>query len=299
MVIQGRAIKLDSLGYVGCSKVIAKEMVQIPPRSEAIIKGKMVESTLGNGRLCIIEPSDSFLKKGNAIVAKALAYSQNTVPLCLMNISDEICSIYPGTNITNACSIAEVQSVKTKANTSESAVPSHPVDLYQRAVEGMNGSQQKQVAHLLNKFSSVFSETDNDIGRTGVLRHKIPTADARPIKQLFRRVPYHMQKEMDEQIDNMLKQDVITPSKSRWASGIVLVKKRDGSKMFCIDYCRLNDVTIKDAYPMPRIDKSLDQLAGSCWFSCLDMNSGYLQVELDPEDRQKTAFISMKGLFEF
>ena len=108
-----------------------------------------------------------------------------------------------------------------------------------------------------------------------------------------------MQKEMEEQIDNMLKKDVITPSKSPWAIGIVLVKEKDGSKRFCIDYRRLNDVTIKDAYPLPRIDESLDQLAGSCWFSCLDMNSGYWQVELDPEDRQKTVFISRKGLFEF
>ena len=299
MVVQGNAIKLDSLGYVGCSRVIAKEMVQIPPRSEAIIQGRMVESTLGNGRLCIIEPSDKFLKKGNALVAKTLAYSQNTVPLRLMNISDEMCSIYPGTNIANACSVAEVQPVKITANTSESAVPSHLADLYQRTVEGMNGSQQKQVAHLLNKYSSVFSETDDDIGRTGVLRHKIPTADARPIKQPLRRVPYHMQKEMDEQIDKMLKKDVITSSKSPWASGIVLVKKKDGSKRFCIDYRRLNDVTIKDAYPLPRKDESLDQLAGSCWFSCLDMNSGFWQVELDPEDRQKTAFISRIGLFEF
>ena len=299
MVIQGRAIKLDSLGYVGCSRVIAKEMVQIPPRSETIIQGKMVESTVGNGRLCIIEPSDNFLKKGNAMVAKTLAYSQNTVPVRLMNISDEMCSIYPGTNIANACSVTEVQSVKAKPNTSESAVPSHLADLYKRTVEGMNGSQQKQVAHLLNKYSSVFSETDDDIRRTGVLRHKIPTADARPIKQPLRRVPYHMQKEMDEQIDNMLKKDVITPSKSPWASGIVLVKKKDGSKRFCIDYRRLNDVTIKDAYPLPRIDESLDQLAGPCRFSCLDMNSGYWQAELDPEDRQMTAFISRKGLFVF
>ena len=89
-VIQGTAIKLDSLGNVGCSRVIAKEMVQIPPRSEAIIQGKLVESTLGIGRLCIIEPSGNFQKKGNAMVAKTLTYSQNTVPVRLMNISDEI-----------------------------------------------------------------------------------------------------------------------------------------------------------------------------------------------------------------
>ena len=104
---------------------------------------------------------------------------------------------------------------------------------------------------------------------------------------------------MAEQIDNMLKKDVITPSKSPWASGIVLVKKKDSNKRFCVDCRRLNDVTIIGAYPLPRIDESLDQTAGSRWFSCLDMNTGYWQVKLDPEDRKRSAFISRKELFEF
>ena len=78
-------------------------------------------------------------------------------------------------------------------------MPDHLTDLYKRTVEGMNGEQQNQVAKLLNKYSSVFSENDDDIGRTGVLKHKIPTAGAPPIKQPLRRVPYHMQKEMDDQ----------------------------------------------------------------------------------------------------
>ena len=189
--------------------------------------------------------------------------------------------------------------MKTSACENNRQVQDHLKDLYQKTVEGMNKGQQRQVSKLLNKYSNVFSETDDDIGRTGVLKHRIPTGEAQPIRQPLRRVPYHMQKEMDEQIDNMLKKDVITPSKSPWASGIVLVKKKDGSKRFCVDYRRLNEVTIEDAYPLPRIDESLDQLAGSKWFSCLDMNSGYWQVELDPQDREKSAFISRKGLYEF
>ena len=298
LVIQNESIKLDRIGYVGCSRVVAKEMVQIPPRSEKIINASMTDSTLEKGRLCIIEPAESFLERGSALVAKSLSYSQTEIPVRVMNITDEICQIYPGTNIAKASSVVEVQNVKSKASL-QNNVPSHLSDLYQRTVEGMNKAQQKHVAGLLNKYSSVFSENDNDIGRTGVLQHRIPTKDVQPIKQPLRRVPYHMQKEMDEQIDQLLEKDVITPSKSPWASGIVLVKKKDGSKRFCIDYRRLNDVTIKDAYPLPRIDESLDQLAGSKWFSCLDMNSGYWQVELNPEDRKKTAFISRKGLFEF
>ncbi|MCG8033578.1 MAG: reverse transcriptase family protein, partial [Candidatus Thiodiazotropha taylori] len=108
-----------------------------------------------------------------------------------------------------------------------------------------------------------------------------------------------MNVEINQQIDDMLEKDVIQPSSSPWASGIVMVQKKDGTKRFCVDHRRLNDVTTKDAYPLPRIDDSLDQLSGAKWFSCLDLNSGYWQVEVDDDDREKTAFASRKGLFEF
>ena len=78
-----------------------------------------------------------------------------------------------------------------------------------------------------------------------------------------------------------------------------MVTKKDGSKRFCVDYRKLNDITIKDAYPLPRIDASLDQLSGAEWFTCLDLNSGYWRVEVEESDRPKTAFVSRRGLFEF
>ena len=172
-------------------------------------------------------------------------------------------------------------------------------ELYERTVSGLTSEQCKQVAKLLKKHSSTFSECDEDLGRTGIIRHKIPTKEVRPIKQTLRRLPVHMSQEVDKQIDEMLKKDVIQPSASPWASSIVLVKKKDGSKRFCVDYRKLNDITIKDAYPLPRIDDSLDQLSGAEWFSCLDLNSGYWQVEVEEADRAKTAFVSRQGLFEF
>lgn len=97
----------------------------------------------------------------------------------------------------------------------------------------------------------------------------------------------------------MLDQDIIETSSSQWASTIVLVQKKDGSTRFCVDYRKLNHVTVKDAYPLPRIDESVDALSGSKYFCTLDMASGYWQVAMDENDRHKTAFVTHKGLFQF
>ena len=97
----------------------------------------------------------------------------------------------------------------------------------------------------------------------------------------------------------MLTGGQIEPSDSPWSSPVVLVTKKDGGTQFCVDYHRLNDATVKDAYPLPRIDDTLDMLASKQWFSTLDLASGYWQVSLSQEPRVKTVFATHSGLFQF
>ena len=104
---------------------------------------------------------------------------------------------------------------------------------------------------------------------------------------------------MCELTKEMLDQGVIQPSSSPWASPIVLVVKRDGSTRFCVDYRKVNAITKLDVYPLPRIDHSLDLLAGTKFFSTLDLVSGYWQVGMEAESQEKTAFTTHSGLFEF
>ena len=106
-------------------------------------------------------------------------------------------------------------------------------------------------------------------------------------------------KKEEECVAEMLTGSQIEPSDSLWSSLVVLVTKKDGGTQFCVDYRLLNDATVKDAYPLPRIDDTLDMLAGKQWFSTLDLASGYWQVSLSQEARVKTAFATHSGLFQF
>ena len=105
---------------------------------------------------------------------------------------------------------------------------------------------------------------------------------------------------VQEEIKEMLDKGVIVPSKSPYSSPIVMVPKRDGTNRMWIDYRKLNEITTKDAYPLPRIGQTIDALQGAGYFSSLDLASGYWQVPAAEKDRHKTAFCTPEGgLYEF
>ncbi len=108
-----------------------------------------------------------------------------------------------------------------------------------------------------------------------------------------------LRKEIDNQVQKLLDADLIEPSHSPWASPVILVRKKDGSYRFCIDYRRLNSITIKDAHPLPRVDDSLDALSGATLFSTLDLSSGYWQIQMEDASREKTAFTTGDSLYHF
>ena len=299
--VQDKTCPLNMTGKIGCYRVTISNTVEIPPRSEIITEGTVHMPVIRKQNVTIVEPIDQSYITGKGIVAKALVHTNDKIPLRLLNPSEETKRLYTGTHVANVSPVSKVyDTVKTDMlEISSTCVPKHLSELYERSVDGLTPEQCKQIARLLCKHVSTFSKSDEDLGRTGIIRHQIPTTETRPIKQPLRRMPIGMKQEADKQIDKMLKKDVIQPSVSPWASAIVMVKKKDGSTRFCVDYRKLNDITVKDAYPLPRIDDSLDQLSGAEWFSCLDLNSGYWQVEVEERDRIKTAFVSRRGLFEF
>ncbi|GFV32931.1 retrovirus-related Pol polyprotein from transposon 297 [Trichonephila clavipes] len=131
------------------------------------------------------------------------------------------------------------------------------------------------------------------------VKYKIYTVDHAPIYQRAYRVSPTERRIIHEEVQKMLDECIVQPSNSPCSSTVVLVRKKDGSWYFCVDYRKLNRVTKKDVYHLHRIDDTLDCLKGAKFFSSMDLRSGYWQIEIDEEDREKATFITPEGLYEF
>ncbi|MES9883153.1 MAG: RNase H-like domain-containing protein [Sedimenticola sp.] len=178
-------------------------------------------------------------------------------------------------------------------------VPDYLVDLLKRSSAHLDPSESKKLEQLLIKYRHVFAKSDDDLGVTNIVRHHINTQGATPIKQPFRRLPLGKREVEREEIKKMLARGVIEPSISPWSSPIVLITKKDGSTRFCVDFRAVNQVVKKDSFPLARVDECLESLSGSTYFSCMDLNQGYLQMGLEPNDMEKTAFSTSLGLYHF
>jgi hypothetical protein len=147
--------------------------------------------------------------------------------------------------------------------------------------------------------SNVFAYDYGDIEGCNLLPHVIHTSSDTPIYiPRYRRSNYENEI-ISTEIALMLKAKIIQPSNSPYLSSIVLIPKPDGSKRVCIDYRKLNAITIADNFPMPRIQDNLDSLSGSEFFTTLDLFSGYFQTFIEPASIPKTAFTTANGHFEF
>ena len=160
-------------------------------------------------------------------------------------------------------------------------------------------SQKEKFVEFLVEKHEVFALEEDEKGETNLVQMTVDTGGAPPKKQRPYRLPFAAREEVARQIKKMEDAGVIRPSKSPWASPIVFVRKKDGTHRFCVDYRALNAVTTPDTFPLPRIDDLLDQLGKAKYFSTLDLAAGYWQIQMHPDSRQKTAFVTHMGLHEF
>ena len=161
----------------------------------------------------------------------------------------------------------------------------------------------KQQAHLndvIYNHMEVFSLFDGDLGFCDVLKHSIPTTTDKPVYLPHRQIPVQLQSEVRKCLDTWLKQGIIRPSKSPYASQVVIVRKKTGEIHLCVDFRKLNGISIHNSFPLPCVEEALQALQATVWFSSFDLAQGYLQMAMEEEDIEKTAFCAgSSGLYEF
>ena len=145
----------------------------------------------------------------------------------------------------------------------------------------LQGKDERQLLSLLEEYHDVFSLEDGERGETDWVEMNIDTGDATPIRQAPRRTPFAVRCEAARHLQQMQEKGVIQPSSSPWASPIVLVRKKNRTMRFCIDYRKLNAVTKADKFPLPRIEDLLDQLGKAQYFSTVDLAAGYWQIRIN------------------
>ena len=227
------------------------------------------------------------------------SYAKFAVSIC--NITAKPISFSSRSKI---CQLSEVQVVDDLTSSLSTSVPKAPSTSSDLGVkinkENLTPDQLLRVQQVLGKWTHIFSTGPMDIGHTTLLKHKIVLEDPKPFKQPYRRIPPGMYEEVRQHIKDMLQAGVIRESESPWSSNVVLVRKKDGSLRFCIDWRLLNSKTRKDAYMLPRFDDIADSLVGSTMYSKLDLRSGYWNVEVEEEDKPKTAFsVGNLGFYEW
>ena len=160
--------------------------------------------------------------------------------------------------------------------------------------------QQARLINVIYDHTEDFSLFDGDLGFCDILKHSIPTTTDKPVYLPHRQIPVQLQSEVRKCLDNWLKQGIICPSKSPYASQVVIIRKKTGEIRLCVDFRKLNAISIHDSFPLPRVEEALQAIQAAVWFSSFDLAQGYLQMAMEKEDIEKTAFrAGSSGLYEF
>lgn len=267
---------------------------EIPAGTERVVPGRLTRK---------MPPGDVMLEAGTVDMARTLARPEadGRVPLRIMNVTNETVCIPAGRIVGSAetCRVAHITNPSRGRKGSQELAPAL-TELVDQVSEGECAGGKEPMRALLRQYSDVFSLTDDDLGRTSLATHEIPLRpNTRPIRQPARRLGPVKEAEVDRQVQDLRRRQLIEPTTGPWGSPVVLVRKKDGKWRFCVDYRQLNAATETDAHPLPRIDESLEALNGNKIFSTLDLCSGYWQVPLSEDAQEKAAFVTRDGLWRW
>ena len=282
--------------------VVTMHEITVPAVSEMEIIVKPL-CNVGSG-IWMIENNPT-VSCGVMVARAVMCSNKETFPIRVLNPRDSSIVLQKGVELAKMELIEQDRVQLNAASVGKSSGKESSVDqaelwnLVLGAGDQLNQNEKEMLFSLLMEYKDVFSFRSSDLGHTSLLQHRINTGSEGPIQCPPRRIPQARREDVRRLLREMLDNGIVEPSEGPWSSPIVLAKKKDGTLRFCVDYRKVNTITKRDAYPLPRIDDTLGTLGGSKFFTTMDLASGYWQVEMAPEDRPKTAFSTPEGLYQF
>ena len=314
-IIKGSRIPLGgSSERERARRVVALETVMVPAGHEAVIKSGLTNQSKfhsDSSSLGILTPEGPFMERYRLALAKTLVDAANEVvyarvfnpgtsdvTVCKhahIALSTPVCRIGPVVEFQELSNVCKIEEEKKKGDT----IPEHLRPMFERGCINLDQKQKERFRHFLSTNQGCFTRP-GEVGRTNMGTHKIKLLDDKPVMEPPRRIPMYKRQALDDEVKKLQDRGLIERSSSPWSSQVVMVQKKDGSWRMCVDYRKLNEKTIKDAYPLTRIDENLDTLEGAEWYTSLDLDMAYHQVPMMDEDKGKTAFATPRGcLYQF
>ena len=291
-----QSLHVSALKQPTRAPVCAIDTLEMPARSEALLIG----SVTGLKGTVLVEPKYEVVSHDSLLFpARCVAnVDKGQIPIRIANANLSPVKIHAGTCVGMAEAIDDRDNLKETGKTTSDSSTSwiDDIDLSNCSV---SESEKCRLVDLLSEYEDVFTTSKFDLGRAHRFTHNIDTGDHQPLAQRPYRIPHSQLDMIDEHIQNMLEKGIIQESNSPWSQPLVIVTKKDGSPRFCVDFRKLNSITKKQIFPMPRVDEVLDSLGDACFFTTLDLASGYWQTPMKPSDMEKTAFCTRQGNFEF
>ena len=301
VTVEGQPVKLSSKHSAAprCKRCRISNDLEIPPCSEAVVPANLIFGTFKlppASEQWTTVPSEPI--PGLRVARTLVCSSSPTVAVRVCNVSRRPIRLHKGQSL-SALQIVNVAPSAADQNPRQPDAVQQRRDIVERADPSVPTDTREQLSTLIDTYEDIFSYSEFDLGSTDIVQHEINTTVNPPSKQALRPQPRARLPVIDNLLHEMQSQGIIEPCQSEWASNIVLVTKKDGSIRFCVDYRKLNSLTQKDAYPLPRIDTCLDTLSGAVWYSTFDLRSGFHQVKVHPRDVNKTTFTCHRGTFRF
>lgn len=312
-----RTLKLrksvNSTGKVGSMTVRGKVKHVVPAQGRVLLEGYVKANSTGECAV-IEQPSSSTLPGGIF------------VDCCLVNLPEQHPQRLPvwvrnetkhDITLPNNCVIAELHTpdhiydhspvptsgnnpIQCCATTAQPTNKPSKADLtFEFGDSPLSKEWKDRVTNKLNEYGDGFACHDLDFGHATKVKHHINLHDNTTFKQRSRPIHPNHYEAVRKHLKTLLEAGIIRESESPYSSPIVVVRKKNGEVRLCIDYRKLNTLTIRDAYALPNLEEAFSALSGSKWFSVMDLKSGYYQIEMEERDKPKTAFVCPLGFYEF